>query len=276
VSLDLKYDLGDQDPGNCLPWTPDFELCCAEFLEYDEALRTRALGLAWSTLHALSGGRVGSCPVWIRPCTSPEPCAVCFDGSWLSPFVDANGNWRNAACRPKGNCSCCDMCEIVRPGRVASIEQVLVDGYTIDKQLFRIDNGRVLVRQDGGCWPSCQNLGAPLGAIGTFGIKYIPGVLPNEAGMWAAATLACEYAKACTGGKCRLPAAVTSITRQGVSMTFGEEMFANGTGIREVDAYIYSLNPNRLKVAPQVWSPDLPGTRHRVRTFQAIAFPTGP
>lgn len=272
-NLSPEHQIGNQEPGDCLPWVPDFEGCCEEFKDHSPELQTRALSLAWSTVRTLTGGRVGNCPVTIRPCLRADPCVACFGDSWLNPYVDQYGNWKNAACRRSGDCSCCDMCEIIMPGPVAAIQQVLIDGYRFDIQLFRIDNGNRLVRQDGRCWPGCQNLTAPLGAIGTFGITYIPGILPTEAGMWAVSTLACEYAKACTGGKCRLPSSVTAISRQGVSMELSPGMFDGGTGIREVDAYIYSVNPHGLKTPPKVMSPDMESTKHRVQTFQPVWSP---
>lgn len=274
MSLDPNYQIGNQEPGSCLPWEPNLD-CCPEFESYDEGLQLRAKSLAWSTIRSLSGGRVGNCPVLMRPCLSPDVCNVCFGPSWMSPWTDAGGTWRNGCAT--GSCSCCTMCEIVMPGQVAEVTQVRLDGYILDRQLFRIDNGNILVRQDGMCWPSCQNLGAPAGFIGTFDITYIPGVYPTEAGLWAAGVLACEFAKACTGAKCRLPAGVTSVARQGVSMEISGGMFPdNSTGIREVDAYILSVNPNKLKVPPQVYSPDLVKNRHRITTSQAIRIPTPP
>ncbi len=270
MSLSDTYTLGNQEPGTCFPWTPDFGGCCEEFVEHPPELQVRALSLAWSTIRALTGGRAGNCPVTIRPCLRNDVCTECFGDSWLSPYVDQWGDWKNAACRRSGDCSCCDMCEIVMPGPVAAITEVSLDGIVLETPMFRIDNGNILVRQDGLCWPACQNLSAPLGEIGTLGVTYVPGVLPTEAGMWAAATLACEYAKACTGGKCRLPSNIQSIARQGVTMQLSEgDMLTNGTGIREVDAYILSVNPNRLRTPPKVYSPDMVSPKHRFQTFQA-------
>jgi len=40
-------------------------------------------------------------------------------------------------------------------------------------------------------------------------------------------------------------------------MTFDKTMFPDGTGIREVDAFVHTLNPNKLLVRPMVWSPDV-------------------
>lgn len=277
MSLSDTIDHGEQEPGSCLPWEANTD-CCPDWGDLKEPLQLRALSLAWSTIRSLTGGRVGSCPVTMRPCLSEAACGSCFGDSWLNPYVDGAGNWKNAACRRDGSCSCCDMCEIVMPGQVAAITEVNIDGYRLDRQLFRIDNGNRLVRQDGACWPNCQNLGAPSGAIGTVTIKYVPGVLPSEAGLWAAGVLACEFSKACSGAKCRLPSRVTSVARQGVSMEFDTGgMFDGGTGIREVDAYIESVNPNGLRTPPKVWSPDMPSTKHRITTSQVIVPPsTGP
>ena len=115
----------------------------------------------------------------------------------------------------------------------------------------------------------------PLGDPGTIGITYVPGIVPDAAGLWAAGVLACEYAKACSGAHCRLPAAVTSIARQGVTFTMSSGMFEDGmTGIREVDAYLYSLNPNALTIPPMVWSPDVSWARHRYTTTTATVTPS--
>jgi hypothetical protein len=55
-------------------------------------------------------------------------------------------------------------------------------------------------------------------------------------------------------------------------MEFSTGMFPDGmTGIREVDAYLTSINPNALRQPSRVWSPDLPG--HRFTT--AMARPNG-
>lgn len=257
----------------CVPWEPDFG-CCEEWDTLTPELQERAESLAWSTMKLLSGGQLGSCPVTMRPCLSP-PCSVCNPGgAWMMPFI-RDGNWYNAICGTDP-CSCERLCEIVTPGPIALVTQVTLDGVDIPLDNFRVDNGNRLVRTDGECWPSCQNMNLALTEPGTLGITYVPGVVPNEAGLWAVGVLACEYSKACSGKTCRLPSTVTSISRQGVTMQLGSgsgisfqpEMFPGGmTGIREVDAYIASINPHALKVPPMVWSPDLAPTRHRYTTW---------
>jgi hypothetical protein len=250
---------------SCVPYEPDYA-CCEGWDELTPELQERATTLAWDTLRALSGGQVGSCPVTMRPCLGP-PCTVCNPGgTWMMPFI-RDGNWYNAVCGIDP-CSCERLCEIVTPGPIAMLTEVLLDGTELPLNEFRVDNGNHIVREDGECWPSCQNMNLALGEDGTLGITYVPGIIPDAAGLWAAGVLACEYSKACTGGKCRLPSAVTSISRQGVAFTMSTTMFPDGmTGIREVDAYLSSVNPNALRTPSLVWSPDLPSTRHRYTTW---------
>jgi hypothetical protein len=74
--------------------------------------------------------------------------------------------------------------------------------------------------------------------------------------------LAMEYARACSGGKCRLPTGVTSVVRQGVSYTVAAGAFPGGvTGIREVDSFIALWNPDALRQTPKVWYPGIRAPR---------------
>ncbi|RPJ77442.1 MAG: hypothetical protein EHM24_00070 [Acidobacteria bacterium] len=257
----------------CVPWDLD-SACCDSWDALDPTLQERATDLAWDTMKVLTGGRVGSCPVVMRPClTGPCDCCIGWWGQgWMNPVLIA-GEWVNCACgRPE--CSCERLCEIAFPGPVAVINEITVSGAVLAPHSYRVDNGSILVREDGECWPSCQNMGAPPGDPGTVVITYTPGIVPNGSGLWAAGVLACEFAKACSGGKCRLPAAVTSIARQGVNFQMQSAMFVDGmTGIREVDAYTMSVNPYHHLTPPMVWSPDMPSQRHRYETFRSQPTP---
>jgi hypothetical protein len=250
---------------HCISWNIDSS-CCDTWEALTAEEQCRAEVLAWSTIDALTAGRVGRCPVVMRPCLAP-PCDYCA-GHWLAPMI-RDGRWYNQVCgTPK--CSCERMCDIVFPGPVADLIEVTLDGILLDRSLFRIDNGNRLVRQDGDCWPSCQRMDLPLGEVCTMGITYVPGVKPGPAGEYAAGVLACEFSKACGGGKCRLPQGVTTIARQGVVMALSTEMFPGGmTGIREVDAWLTSVNPHHLRAPSTVWSPDLPTAGHRHTTWTA-------
>lgn len=253
----------------CVPWELDSG-CCTEWDTLDPAVAERAEILAWSTLSLLTAGRVGSCPVTVRPCLN-EPCDLCAT-AWTQPMI-VDGKWVNHVCGgPK--CYCNQLCEIVLPGPAAQITGATMDGIGLDPALFRIDNGNRIVRQDGQCFPSCQRMDCDLDQVCTFGITYVPGITPDASGLWAAGVLACEFAKACSGGKCRLPSGVTSIARQGLAMTLSTSMFPDGmTGIREVDAYTSAINPHHLAVPPMVWSPDVSWAKHRYTTWTAPVTP---
>lgn len=251
----------------CVPFVPD-RACCDEWDSLAPELQERADALAWSTLHTLTGGQVGNCPVEVRPCITPpcDPCNSWWSGwwtkGWVHPYI-RDGDWHNCIC-PGPRCGCEPLCEIVMPGSVAAILNVSLDGCTMPLNLFHVENGNRIVREGHECWPSCLDLR----------ITYVPGIVPDSGALWAAGVLACEYSKACSGAKCRLPAAVTSLSRQGVSFNLEAPAFPGGlTGIREVDAYIYSVNPHGLTMPPMVWSPDVPWVRHRYYTPQIPVTP---
>src|SRR5262245_2093983 len=238
------------DCATCVPWRIDSG-CCDDWEDLDSDLAVRSIDLAWATLRNLTGGRVGNCPVTVLPCPS-SPCDVCV---WPPQPRLVGGEWLNFVCGSPG-CSCEPLCEIVLDSEIAMVQSIVADGLVVDPASYQVHNGNRIVRVDGGCWPSCQSE--------TFAITFVPGIVPGPAGLWAAGVLACEYSKACTGGKCRLPSSVTTLARQGVVMAFTEGLFPGGvTGIREVDTYISALNPRHHSAPPKVWSPDVPWVHHR-------------
>jgi hypothetical protein len=99
---------------------------------------------------------------------------------------------------------------------------------------------------------------------GTWSVSLTYGREPPQIALDAAAELACEMIKARIGQACRLPQRMTSLTRQGVSMSFIDPMsfFKEGrTGIYLLDLAIRALNPRLLARAPGVYSPDAPSWR---------------
>jgi hypothetical protein len=252
----------------CVPFDPD-RACCDEWDALAPELQERADALAWSTLRALTAGQVGNCPAVVRPCLA-APCSPCTErwgalwstGTWMTPYI-RDGNWHNCTCSGP-TCNCKQLCDIVMPGPIAAILNVDVGGCAMPLDTFVVVNGNRIARTDGECWPACVELT----------ITYLPGIVPDAGALWAAGVLACEFSKACTGAKCRLPSSVTTIARQGVSFNMEASAFPGGmTGIREVDGYIVSVNPNGLKLPPMVWSPDAPWTKHRYLTPQIPVTP---
>lgn len=256
----------------CVPFDPDYT-CCEGWGDLDPSLADRSTTLAWSTVRALTAGRLGNCPTIVRPCLA-APCLVCHP--WARQWVTVGlrtGEWVNCLCGTP-ECTCARLCEIVLPGEVAAILRVTMDGVELPLEAFRVDNMNRIVRTDGECWPSCQDMSAGPHERGTLAVEYLPGILPDEAGLAAVGVLACEFSKACSGAKCRLPSGVTAVARQGVSFQMSSKMFPDGmTGIKEVDAWLVSVNPHGHLVPPLVWSPDVPWAKHRYPSPTATIVP---
>jgi hypothetical protein len=144
-----------------------------------------------------------------------------------------------------------------------SIEEVTIDAGTLDSGSYRIDDGKWLVRQDSQGWPTCQDLGRPIGDPCTFSVSFTFGQAPPKAGENAAALLASEAYKSQTpslAGSCKLPSRISSITRQGVSMAVLDPMsfMKDGfTGIYAIDLFIRAYNPSKQIRKPMVYSPDM-------------------
>lgn len=257
-----------------LCWPVNWEACPPEILS-DLSPEQQALseGLAAQTLRMLTGFRVGGCSVTVRPCNRS-----CIPGSWLSapnlgilfagvyggsfgfsPYV-LNGQWMNACGCAGDGCSCTKVEEVWLPGTVGRIDSVVLDGVTLPTTAYRVDNNNRLVRTDGGTWPVCQDMNLDSG-VGTFIVTYLDGNEVDGVGAYVGGILAAEFAQACIGGDCSLPANVQSLTRQGVTLEMDPEMFQGGmTGNRTVDSYIRIWNPTD-SLPSGIYSPDVPRAR---------------
>lgn len=268
ISVEIEPSL-DSELAPTIPALPDYCWpvdvgCCSDFDNYAPAVQNRAKALAASSLRLLTGSVVGGCPITVRPCK--RSCVSDYhnyyvSGTWM-PY-SYNGTWVNYGCGcTYESCSCSALEQISLPPPIGSVSSVKVDGAVLPSTDYRVDNQRWLVRTDGGTWPTCQALEKPDTEPGTFSVTYLNAQPVDGLGAYAAGVLACEFAKACSGSSCRLPAGVTEITRSGVSFTVPTGAFTDGlTGIREVDAYITTINPNRLRQPVRVWTPDRAETR---------------
>jgi hypothetical protein len=130
---------------------------------------------------------------------------------------------------------------------VISVAKGRVTPVTVAPNLYRLVNARELQRVDGQTWD------------GIYQVRYLYGARPPPGALRAASILAGEFALATAGLTCRLPKRVSSITRQGVSMTVLDslDLFDKGrTGVPEVDSWLGSVNPTRARPS-RVWSPDI-------------------
>lgn len=239
------------------PWPMDPACQTAEWNALDAPVRERSLALASSTLHRLTGYRVGNCPVVVRPTHRGSPCAfVPFTVSDLTAFhpgVDLHGRWVNGC----GTSN--EFCTITLPGPVGAVYEVKADGVVLDPADYRVEGTKIIWQGAGDCpWVIAQDVTLPDTEPDTLSVTYLNAYPVDSLGAYAVGVLAMEYAKACTGGKCRLPSGVTSIARAGVSMEINPGMFPDGfTGIREIDSYIALWNPRGAKqpYASRVFTP---------------------
>jgi len=272
-----------EPPQGVVPGPCDWPLntsCCPDWATFPPQVQANATTWATFILDALTGRQFAQCAVNYRPCaprcgmgggyvTYPvnSPSASGAGGPWMIPWID-NGIWRNCGCN--GGCSCRASCEVPFPDSVAAVMEVRVDGLVIDPGAYRMDSYRgvpTLVRVDGLCWPQCQDMDAMDDEAGSFVITYQPGRPLPLAGQIAAGELACEFAKACAGGDCRLPSQLASLSRNGIEVQVADPLtfFENGlTGISNVDLFIRAVNPTRKAQRSRVLSSDKPGPRYQV------------
>lgn len=229
------------------------------------AVRTYAVAAASHIMWALTGRRYGRCEITVQPC-NPSPLMpeyqtwpVGADGPYSGPLgtpVLDGGRWYN---RRGGSC-CTARCEVplAGPTDTDQVVSVTVAGELVDPAAYQIHDRHLLVRIDGGCWPTCRDYGQQ--DPPAFEVIYRRGDAVPAPVLGAAAVLACEIGRSCTGGDCRLPGTVSRMTRQGVdvSMVDVTDYLDRGlTGIPEVDRVIAVDNPHRRHSRPQVMSPDM-------------------
>lgn len=248
----------------CEPWTTAGDVaqgdCAPDVGEFDEDLLTEAATIASAWLYRLSGRKYrGTCTATVRP---QQAACGCGYAGWTTygPTVDS---W--TATTNQFWCGC-------RYGRrrenvtevtlgywpVVAILDVTVDGGPIGTGRYRLDDNRWLVLKDG--IQPAQNMALDAGEPGTWTVTFTHGVDPPPDGRFAARVLACEIARWQTGGDCRIPKRATNLARQGVNIALIDPsgLLENGRfGVPEVDAFLNTVNPNRLRRGPAILNVDI-------------------
>jgi len=258
--------------GPCTDWiTEDDVAACCGVEASSGVIFDDVAVQAQDLLYQLSGRMyAGLCgPVTVRPCR--DNCS-CFSAQRLayasggSRLLWAGDFWSWGDSR---NCGCGCLSRVKLSGYpVQIITEVKIDGDVVAPSEYRLDEWRYLTRKNGLHWPSCQDLSLDDTEDGTFSISYGYGASPPAIGIAAAAQLACELYKECSGQTCALPRGVTRISRQGIvieKLAFSSWAFTasgNGsqapgwhTGLPLVDAFLGAYSRYGLSKRPTVWSP---------------------
>jgi hypothetical protein len=234
--------------------------------DYSEALgwQLAAEDVAVRILWALSGRQFGICQTMVRPCADEHqplrgrwgPVGVGYI-AWM--VLDDWGDMDDAdswICH--GRCLISSPQAVHLPGPVYQDATgnypivVQIHDYVLDPNDYTVE-GDVLHRR-WEHWPR-QNFARPLGEHNTWSVTYWRGTPPPAGAARFAGIMTKEIMLAGSGGKCRLPATVTSMSRAGVSYgVFNpQQIYDTGkTGIPEIDVWLASINPHHLLQAPSV------------------------
>lgn len=257
--------------GPCAGW--DDPIYCASWPTGSEGVTGSMLLSAAETLDMASAQQFGLCERTVRPCRRD-----CFDarGTWYEwtgangplwprPLL-YNGQWFNLACGScYGSCSCVGLEEAILPGPVYAVTQVKLNGSIMASGSYRLDEDRILVRTDGGRWPFCQDLSLEDTEDNTWSATVQFGRVVPTLGKQALGELAIEYAKACVGVDCRLPANVANLVRQGVTLQFSadEPYFERLYFVRN---FLDTYNPDRRRGRAQAFDVEGPSFRRNRTT----------
>ncbi len=265
--------------GPCEAWITGEEVIdfCAG-VGTDLEVATQAAVVASMLLYQLSGQQYsGLCTHEARPCGSNDGCGWSWSEvlspseaqNWAVSWMVGIAGWGWYA-DDKVWCGCVHVPRIELANYpVLGINEVLINGTTVDPTTYELRENRYLDRitptpaDQPNVWPTCQNMRLPLGQVGTWSVSYVSGVAPPLPGVLAAKQLACEVISFLTVGDCKLPDAVTSLTRQGVTLNrelFMQWAFLSGkwsTGLTWVDGFLQAYNPTGAISRSAVWSPDL-------------------
>lgn len=257
----------------------DVAACCNANIGSDMTVLDRVAVEASMVLYEISGRMFpGINQRKVRPCR--QTCA-CFGQSvaaglgpwyWTSASYGGASGWYNECGDSRG----CGTSSVVKLAGypVTEITEVRIDGLVVDPAGYRLDDWRNLTRMaDPGppvvdmYWPTCQDMSLNDNQPGTFSVSYLWGVNPPAVGLSAASQLACQLWLSCNGGDCQLPAGVTQIQRQGVTVQRG--LLVNfldptkPTGLVAIDAFLRAYGTGSRRRSA-VWSPDVQAYARRL------------
>lgn len=234
--------------GPCAPWVTEDDLPTerpelpAGGPSWDEITR-----FASDVLFDLSGQR------WTGLCgevTAVLDSCTCGCSSSATPWTPVLIDGEIYNCR-------CGTPAVIRLPDTSVIEvlEVTERGTVRAPGSYKLDRPGYLRDLSGRGWGTCP---------GGIAVRYTAGILPPAGGITSARTLALELGKAAAGdGTCKLPARVSSVVRQGVTIGVldrWQDLDKGRVGLYTVDLWLSSVT--RPVQGAAVWSPDVP-TAHR-------------
>jgi len=254
--------------GPCAPWPVRWN--CDVSTESPTATGI-AVASATEILWALSGRRFGTCQVTLRPCRRscyPGQYWSSYGAPWPGPSVFGYGQgWFDLQCGDCiGTCSCSRVFQIELPAPVSSIVSVKIDGTPMvtGGAAYRVDDNRFLVRTDGQDWPLCNDLSKDDTQAGTWSVTALYGEDIPALAQPAVGQMACEILKSMAGQDCMLPAGLTQLVREGVTISYPDigALWKQGrTGLYLVDAFLSTTNPSGLRRRAKTYRVDGPSYR---------------
>lgn len=264
----------------CESWITEADITACEDADFAAALEAfdddtlaDLLIVASELMYVWSGRR------WSGHCTATViPCGCFGDGNYYDsptygdlyygsptvPYRLLSGGWTNVACgcRRKSARGCAGFEQVtLGTHRLVSVDSVTIGGDVVSSDAYRVDEGRYLVRTDGGSWPCCSR---------NWQVTFTYGRRPPVAGVRSAAKYAAELVKACdeaSFGQCALPDSVTQVVRDDATFQIidPQQYLENGrTGLRAVDDWLQAINPRGSRRRGRVWSPTMGGKVRRI------------
>ncbi len=237
------------DGTTCTPWaTHEDAPSSLQAYDIDPVEVDLAFQIAGDILFQLTGRRwPGRCSDVIRP--QAQWSASSGPPRWWPAIGSRSSIWGWCSCNRSRETGCSRIPEIKLPGHPVDAASIVV---TIDGEEFgpdtiwRLDDGRYLVRVDGEGWPCCQDLRADISEERTWQVAYSWGNGPDAGGIRAAALLGTQLFGDFfpdSAEACKLPKRAVRVTRAGttVDLTSPKDMVEQGiTGIPAVDLWVAS------------------------------------
>ena len=254
---DTSNTLADSDTGLCVDWfdSNDDVFVCDVALDADDTMMEPSIAAAQRWFHDATCHQFpGVCTATVRP-DPTEGCAPIWESATGYPIADISQRTRSDAYQR----NMIDLTDGLGTFPIRSITEVVVDGEVVDPAFYTLVNQRWLEPREVGNaenplipWPN-QYPRKPVGSVGTWYITLTYGREAPPLLVQAAAKLACELWKQAIGADCEIPDNATSITREGVTVSFPQPE-QNRWGIAIIDRALDLYGCKRPSV-PRFYDP---------------------